>query len=100
MNSELQTAGAQEVLTAIAPATPPSEAVALDTNNQTATLFPPIPSANESIENMAPLETTENDKSLADAEPTKTLADYAKAILEAHQNAENADRLSKKSGRE
>lgn len=37
---------------------------------------------------------------IATAEPPKTLEDYAKAILDAHQSVEATDRLSKKHGKE
>ena len=62
--------------------------------------FRRFPNANTSVVTTAPLETMEHEKSLADAEPKKTLDEYAKDILEAHQSVDRADALSKRNGKD
>lgn len=100
MNTTLDTTIEHQVLATIAPAMPPNGTVVLDTTNAVAPLLPPLPNANVSIKSMASLETAEHDKSLTGAEPPKTLADYAKDILEAHQTVDRSEALSKRHGKD
>ena len=100
MNTLQEAPTTHEVHDFTVPTLPPSTIVVLDTTNVATPLLPPLPNANTPIVNVAPLEATKHEKPLTDTEAKNTLDDYAKAILDAHQNAENSDRLSKKSGRE
>ncbi len=89
-----------EVPAFMAPATPPTTFVAANSTSEVGQLPNSTTIPNKSIEHAVPLDKTEHDKPLTSAEAKKTLDEYAKAILDAHQNAENSDRLSKKSGRD
>ena len=89
-----------EVLTTVAPTLPSIGTIVFGTNSAVTPLHLPIPNANETIVNVAPQETTEHEKPLTDAEPIKTLDEYAKAINEAHQICEAADKESKQKGRD
>jgi Protein of unknown function (DUF3102) len=100
MNTTLDTTTEHQVFATIAPAMPPNGTIVLDTTNAVAPLLPPLPNANASIVTMAPMKMMEHNESLADAVLSKTLADYAKDILEAHQNVDRAEALSKRHGKD
>jgi Domain of unknown function (DUF4338)/Protein of unknown function (DUF3102) len=89
---ELQTPATFEFLAPIAPVMPPNEAATSSSANEVGQ------SPASTI--ITPLGKIEHDEALTNEEHPKTLDEYAKDILEAHQRVDRAEALSKRHGKD